>query len=167
MLCYFSCSFVFFRVRSRLIDRLLYPIMKYKTDDDIRRVIETFEDGTIARDAWGHTEHLIVAYHYSKGETFDSAYERMKNGIFRLLEAFEVDLSKEMPYHETMTVFWLRHIYDYANQNNEDSLVTRTDEMITRYDKDFPLRFYSKDLLFSEMAKAEFVEPDLRPNPEE
>jgi hypothetical protein len=135
--------------------------MKYKTEQEIDNVIEQFEAGTIDREAWGHPEHLIVAYRYSQGADFETAYQRMKAGIFNLLKAFEVDLTKAMPYHETMTVFWLRVVFSFANTPSDESLVERTHKMIKKFDKHYPGKFYSKELLLSNKARSEFVEPDL------
>ena len=69
---------------------------------DVNSIISAFENCTVNRGEWGHPEHLILAYHYSVNNDYDGAYEKMKAGIFNLLKAFEVDLSKEMPYHETL-----------------------------------------------------------------
>jgi hypothetical protein len=35
--------------------------------------------------------------------------------------------------------------------------------MSARFNKDYPLRFYSRELLFSDEARARFVEPDIVP----
>jgi len=136
--------------------------MKYKTEEEIRSVIRAFEDCTIERGDWGHPEHLILAYHYSVKNDFEGAYDKMKTGIFNLLRAFEVDLSIEMPYHETLTIFWLKTVYAYAEDNPEMS-VEVIDEMIKRFDKHYPGRFYSHDHLFADKARVEYVEPDLNP----
>jgi hypothetical protein len=85
----------------------------------------------------------------------------MRDGIFNLLRAFEVDLSKEMPYHETLTVFWLRTVDDFRKTKNGCSVVEMYNELIEKFDKDYPLRFYSRELLFSDEARAKFVEADI------
>ena len=128
--------------------------------EDIRGLITAFESCTVERGEWGHPEHLIVAYHYAVSNDLDGAYEKMKSGIFKLLNAFGVDLSKEMPYHETMTVFWMKTIYEYAETHTEIS-VRSVNEMITRFDKHYPGRFYSRELLMSDKARAEYMEPDI------
>lgn len=73
--------------------------MKYTNENEILDVIVGFENGSISRDAWGHPEHLILAYHYSINNDYETALSKMRDGIFGLLKAFEVDLTKEMPYH--------------------------------------------------------------------
>ena len=53
----------------------------------------------------------------------------MRAGIFNLLRAFEVDLSKEMPYHETLTMFWMRTVDDFRKTKNDCSLVEICNEL--------------------------------------
>lgn len=82
--------------------------MRYKDEKEIAEIVRRFEDATISRDDWKHAEHLTVALHYLCLHDIETATDKMRDGIFKLLKAFEVDLSKEMPYHETLTVFWMR-----------------------------------------------------------
>ncbi|MCB1023447.1 MAG: hypothetical protein KDB79_03600 [Acidobacteria bacterium] len=135
-------------------------MMKYTSENEILKIIETFENGTIAREEWGHPEHLILAYHYSINNDFETALAKMRDGIFGLLRAFEVDLTKEMPYHETLTVFWMKTVFGFTKGKTGYSIETIS-EMIKTFDKDYPARFYSREFLFSAKARSEFVEPDL------
>lgn len=135
--------------------------MKYKTENDILTVVRAFENGTIARGEWRHAEHLTVALFYVWHHDFDFAFERMRAGIFNLLKVFEVDLIKEMPYHETLTRFWMRAVLDFKNSKNGVSIVEICNEMVENLDKDYPLKFYSRELLFSDEAQKNFVEADL------
>lgn len=136
--------------------------MKYETEKDILNLVRAFENGTIARDEWKHAEHLTVALYYLRHHDFDFALNKMRAGIFNLLKAFEVDLTKEMPYHETLTVFWMRAVSDFAESKNDSSMAEVCSQLIKKFDKDYPLRFYSRELLFSDTARKEFVEPDLK-----
>ena len=135
--------------------------MRFKTEKEITEVVMTFEDATVSRDDWKHAEHLTVALHYLCIYDIDTATEKMRNGIFKLLSAFEVDLNKEMPYHETLTIFWMRTVADFNASKNGASLLDKTNELVAEYDKDYPLRFYSREFLFSDAARARFVDGDL------
>ena len=135
--------------------------MRYNDESEIAEVVRTFEDATISRDAWKHAEHLTVALHYVSHHDIDTATERMRSGLFKLLGAFGVDLSKEMPYHETMTVFWMRTVADFNASKNGSSRLDKVNELVATYDKDYPLRFYSREYLFSDEARARFVDGDL------
>ena len=137
--------------------------MRYKTETDIADVVRTFEDATVSRDAWKHAEHLTVALHYLTLHDLETATEKMRIGLFKLLGAFGVDLTKEMPYHETLTVFWMRTVADFNASKNGESLLDKANELVEKYDKNYPLRFYSREYLFSDKARTEFVEADLQP----
>jgi hypothetical protein len=136
-------------------------LRKYENEEEIYELLESFETGTIARDRWKHAEHLVVALCYLRNNTLEEATTKMKAGIFGLLKAFGVDLEKEMPYHETITVFWMRTAYAYMLMNEDLSFVEKANGLCELYDKDHPLKFYSRELLFSDRARAEYVEPDL------
>lgn len=135
--------------------------MNYKTEKEILRVVRGFEDGTIAREDWRHAEHLTVALYYLSRHDFETALAKMRSGIFNLLKSFGIDLSEEMPYHETLTVFWMRTVDDFRNSKPGVAMVEVCNELTEKFDKNHPLRFYSRELLFSEKARAEVVEADL------
>lgn len=133
----------------------------YENENEIRSLVESFETGTISEKDWRHTEHLVVALFYLSTDDFETALAKMRGGIFNLLKSFGVDLSKEMPYHETLTVFWMRTVEDFKKSKNGASMPEICNELTGKFDKNYPLRFYSRELLFSEKARAEFVEADL------
>ena len=90
--------------------------MKYKEESEITKLVESFERGTISRENWRHAEHLTVALYYLSHYDYETALTKMRGGIFNLLKAFEIDLTVEMPYHETLTVFWMRTVEEFKKQ---------------------------------------------------
>jgi hypothetical protein len=135
---------------------------RYKSEAELVSILRRFEDAKIGRDDWKHAEHMVVALFYLRDHDLETATDKMRSGILNLLvKGFEVDLSKEMPYHETITVFWMRLVRDYLAANNGGSILEKANELAALYDKDHPLRFYSRDLLFSDRARTEYIEPDL------
>ena len=139
--------------------------MRYENPEEIEKLVAAFEDASIARGVWKHAEHLVVALYYvNKFADIDAATNRMRDRLFNLLtEGFKVDLTKEMPYHETLTVFWMRTVAHFAAATNGMPLHEKANSLIEKFDKDYPLRFYSREYLFSDDARARFVEPDLVP----
>ena len=135
--------------------------MKYKSENEIKSLVESFETGTIPEKDWRHAEHLTVALFYLSNHDFCTALTKMRGGIFNLLRSFKVDLSKEMPYHETLTVFWMRTVDNFRKSKNGASLTEICSELTADFDKDYPLRFYSRELLFSNEARIKFVDGDL------
>jgi hypothetical protein len=134
----------------------------YTSKREISALVRDFENGTIAREEWNHNEHLIVAFYYIFHYDLETATDKMRRGILNLLKSFNVDFSKEMPYHETLTCFWMQAINIFARSTGNTSIVEVCNNLVERFDKDLPLKFYSRTLLFSDKARAEFVEPDLQ-----
>ena len=135
--------------------------MRYENENEIKAIVESFERATISRAAWRHAEHLTVALFYVIRHDYETALTKMRSGIFNLLRAFEVDLTVEMPYHETLTVFWLRTVFDFAESKSDRSTLEICNELIEKFDKNYPLRFYSRDRLFSDQARSKFIEADI------
>lgn len=135
---------------------------KYNDENEIYELLRSFEDATVSRDAWKHAEHLTVALCYLEKHDLATATDKMRSGIFKLLHAFNVDLSKEMPYHETLTVFWMRTVWEFNASKNGTSLLDKANEVVETFDKDYPLRFYSHDCLFSDEARRTYLDGDLR-----
>lgn len=136
---------------------------KYESEKDVLNLVRAFEDATISRDEWKHAEHLIVALYYVSHFDIETAIEKMRSGILNLLASgFKVDLTKEMPYHETITVFWIRAIAAFHISSNGKTLSDKIDNMVERFNKDYLLKFYSRECLFSDKARAQFVDPDLQ-----
>ncbi len=129
--------------------------------DDISAIVAGFENQTIARADWRHAEHLTVALFYVFHHDFETALVKMRGGIFRLLKAFEINFAKEMPYHETLTVFWLKTVTKFAESNRDRPLLEIRNKLIETFDKDYPLNFYSRELLFSDQARTRYLAGDL------
>ncbi|HEX8734902.1 MAG TPA: hypothetical protein VF721_06260 [Pyrinomonadaceae bacterium] len=134
---------------------------KYETENEILSLVEAFENGTIPRHEWNHAGHLTVALYYCSRHDFETATEKMRRNLLHHLKCVGVDLTKEMPYHETLTAFWMRTIDDFRKSKNGAAFLETANELVEGFDKDYPLRFYSRELLFSDEARARFVEADL------
>jgi len=143
---------------------------RYKSEKEIRDIVASFEDASIARTKWTHAEHLVVALYYLDRDSFDTALNRMRAGLMNLLiNGFKADIEKEMPYHETLTVFWMRTVDDFNRSENPTTadgttrlVHEKANELIERFDKNHPLEFYTRERLFSDEARAKYIEPDLK-----
>ena len=143
-------------------DKLALNFMKkYNSEKDISNLVVSFENASVSAADWRHAEHLIVALYYLTQFDLETATNKMRDGIFNLLKSFNIDLTKMMPYHETLTIFWMRTVDDFRSSKDGNSVVEIGNELIKNFDKDFPFKFYSRELLFSDEARAKFVEPDL------
>ena len=104
-----------------------------------------------------------MAMHYALHNNFDEALNKMRNGILKLNDFHGVVTTNERGYHETLTVIWTRAVYDYVKSNPNKDLIELANEIVSEFDKNYPLKFYSREVLFSVEARFGFVEADLKP----
>lgn len=135
----------------------------YKTDDEIRALVSAFEACSFHPSEFRHYQHLTVALWYVWHLSLDEASVKMTKGIRRLAETYG-----KMGYHETITLFWLRIVANFvAEHRRKTSLTAIANALIDSCnDKDLIGQFYSAELLATDKAKAEWVEPDLKALPE-
>src|SRR6185503_13408759 len=131
----------------------------YKSDDEIRTLVESFEACSFHPSEFRHHQHLTVALWYVRTLTPEEAVTRMTNGIRRLAETYG-----KTGYHETITLFWLRIVSDFSAKAGDQSSLTSIANSLNELcnDKNLIFEYYSKELLESARAKAEWVEPDLK-----
>jgi hypothetical protein len=135
----------------------------YETDDEIRALVSAFEACSFHPSEFRHYQHLTVALWYVWHLSPDEASAKMTTGIRRLAEAYG-----KMGYHETITLFWLRMVANFvAEHRRKTSLTAIANALIDSCnDKDLIGQFYSAELLATDKAKAEWIEPDLKALPE-
>jgi hypothetical protein len=130
----------------------------YNSDDEIRSLVESFEECSFHPSEFRHHQHLAVALWYVRHLPPAEAAEKMTSGIRRLAEAYG-----KSGYHETITLFWLRIVSDFAAKAEAGApLAMIANKLIADCDKDIILAYYSAELLESPRAKAEWIEPDLK-----
>ena len=124
-----------------------------------------FEHGEVTPADFDHAAHMRVAWVYlHEAASPVDALDRMRGAIQR----FAAAAGKSQKYHETITVAWMILLEDARARHRgarEFSEVLRADPALA--DKDLPLRYYSRDHLFSDRARLEWVEPDVAPLPTE
>jgi hypothetical protein len=127
--------------------------------------ITAFEEGTLPREEWTHGAHLTMALwylrHYPEGE----AERRIREGIKHYNAAVGVVSTPTSGYHETLTCFYTLVVKRFVETADDDaalSIETLVETMLASEiaDRAYPLRFYSKELLFSIEARAAWTEPD-------
>ena len=134
----------------------------YKTDDEIRALVSAFEACSFHPSEFRHYQHLTVALWYVWHLSPDEALAKMTTGIRRLAETYG-----KLGYHETITLFWLRIVANFvAEHRRKTSLMATANALIDNCnDKDLIGQFYSAELLATDRAKAEWIEPDLKALP--
>ena len=129
-------------------------------DRAFRTQIESF---TFPPADFTHRAHLRLAYVYLTEYTTEQAYAFMRDTLRTFLTHHGVDLSK---YHETITRAWIlavRHFMEATSDaQSADGFIEQHPEML---DSNIMLTHYSAEVLFSDEARATFVEPNLEPIP--
>lgn len=133
----------------------------YETEIEILDVVRGFESCETDKGAFRHRDHLTVAVYYLQVLSFADAASRIKTSLLHFLDHHGVDRQK---YNETLTIFWLETVADVLKDlPDETSLVSRCNTVLgSLSNSNLALEYYSEDLLFSDLARVEFVKPDLK-----
>ena len=137
---------------------------------DIAAFIRAFETCTLPKPRWTHRAHLLVGLWYLSKHTPEAALHILRARIRAYNEAVGTANTDDSGYHETLTRFYLdgiaAHIAQHRNEPLAKSLALLLQTPLAR--SDWPLRYYSRERLFSVRARQQWVEPDLRgPTPQE
>ncbi len=132
----------------------------FKDEAELNELVHAFETCTIHPANFKHYQHLAVALWYVAHFPCEEANNRMRSGIQKLAAAHG-----KMGYHETITIFWLRMVRGFfVEAKAGESIVNLANSLAAKFvDKDLINDYYSTELLASAEAKAEWVEPDLKP----
>lgn len=132
------------------------------------RVAEAFSSLVLTKPEWTHEAHLRVGLWHVLHFGEDEAMERLREGITRLNESHGVANTESGGYHESITWFYVRTIACFVERSGRGrDLDELAEELVLLLeDKELPLRYWSRDLLFSPAARLGWVEPDLAPLPQ-
>ncbi len=141
--------------------------MIYKHDEEVNLLVKAFEERALPKEEWTHAAHLTVGLFYCFHHPFGMAKNLMSDGIYRLNDAHGTPNTETSGYHETLTVFWLKTIAVFLEKNRtEKSLAVLANGLFSSVDDTkLPLKYYSRELLFSTEARLKYVEPDLEKFP--
>ena len=138
-------------------------MLKHDLSTSDREFRAAFEAGAFAPADFSHRAHVRLAYVYLAESDVDLALERMRAALVSFLSHHGIPASK---YHETLTRAWILAVDHFMHRSPEAS---SADDFIARnpalLDSKIMLTHYSADLLFSDEARAGFVEPNLDPIP--
>ena len=108
--------------------------------------IAALESGTLPTGSMDHAAHLRLALIF-RGEP-----QKAREVLFK----YVVRVGAQVKYNETLTWFWLRAVN--AHEGDLKALL-----QTPLADTNLPLRHWSPELLWSDAARAQWVEPDLEP----
>ena len=134
----------------------------------IRAIGEGLLDRTLPKQQWTHAAHLAAALWLLVERSDIDAPSAMPEIIRAYNLACGVANTDTGGYHETITQASLRAVAEYVRQQPTG---TALDALCTGLlaspfgDKQWPLRYWSTDCLFSVEARRQWVAPDLQALP--
>ena len=124
--------------------------------------LRRFEACTLPEPEWTHLAHIRVAWTCLRLGPPGEALQRIRSGILRYNT--EV-LKRPHRYHETVTVAFTHIVADRIRAGEDWHGFSGRIGDLTDRESPVLLRYYSGERLFSDDARRQFVEPDIRPLP--
>jgi len=135
----------------------------WPNDAAIRRVGTRFLACTLPKPEWTHEAHIATTS-WLIVERPDILPERdLPDLIRRYNESVGGVNSDTEGYHETITQVFIRTLRRKLAETDGQGLAGRVNAVLVAPEgrRDWPLRFYSPELLFSKQARLGWVAPDL------
>ena len=133
--------------------------MKHKTSADDRQFRRAFEAFEVSPESFGHRAHLRLAYVYLCDRPPAEAKTAMKTALLGFLDHLELGTSK---FHETITAAWIDAVHHFmmtsAPAGSFDGFIAENPVLL---DSKVMLTHYSAELLFSNRAREQVVDPDI------
>ncbi len=136
----------------------------FTSDDAIVRIGEGLLACTLPREDWTHEAHLAATTYLVARRTDIDLDKEMSGIIRRYNESVGGVNSDSEGYHETITRVYLRGVRLFlAEADPREPLFELVNELLLSPmgRREWPLRFYSPQRLFSVDARREWVQPDL------
>lgn len=129
----------------------------------LTHIAEGFSNHSLPKEQWTHGAHLVTGLFLIHTHGLDHAEAIMLDMIRSFNEAKGGINSGSEGYHHTLTIFYLRILAAYFDQHKDTPLAEMCANLLIAPQgaRDYPLKYYSKDLLFSVQARKSWVGPDL------
>ena len=140
----------------------------FERDSEIRALGEGLLACALPREAWTHEAHLGACL-WLLAERPDIDVDAEIGGLIRRFNESVGGVNDDAQgYHDSITRAYVAGVRLFLSETDETGLAERVNAMLLSDvgRRDWPLRFYSRELLFSVPARRGFVEPDLAPLPQ-
>jgi hypothetical protein len=144
-----------------------YSPRLFAGDNEIRAIGEGLLARTLPREAWTHEAHLGACLWLLSERPDVDVDAEIATIISRFNESVGGVNDDHGGYHDSITRAYVAGVRHFLSETTETGLLARVNAMLTSDvgRRDWPLRFYSRELLFSVSARRGFVDPDLAPLP--
>ena len=133
---------------------------------DLDEFARQFVAKEIPKRLWTHGAHLAVGLWHVERYGSGEALRRLREGIRSLNEHYGNTNTESAGYHETITCAQVALLADFLKRSDASApLIERYAQLLDSplADRNVLFRFYSRELLMSNHARAAWVEPDLAP----
>jgi len=140
-----------------------FEVRLFNNDESIVRIGDGLLARTLPREEWTHEAHLAACTWIVRDRPDINPKTEMPSIISSYNESVGGVNDESQGYHETITQVYIAGVKAHlAEVGNEVPLYKAVNSLLLsgRGRRDFPLKFYSKELLFSVLARLGFVEPD-------
>jgi hypothetical protein len=140
-----------------------FEVRLFHDDASIIAIGEGLLAATLPREAWTHEAHLAACTWLLR----DRADIDLEHALPGIISAYNVAAGgvndDSQGYHETITQVYIAAVKAHLREEGHAMPLyeaVNTLLLSKRGSRDLPLRFYSKELLFSVPARLTFVDPD-------
>ncbi|RYD59910.1 MAG: hypothetical protein EOP60_00835 [Sphingomonadales bacterium] len=142
-----------------------YPIRLFASDAEIVRLGEGLVACSLGRADWTHEAHLAATLYLLTMRPDLDVDAEIAGLISRFNESVGGINDDHNGYHDTITRAYLTGVRLFIAHTSEVTLVGRVNALLCSLmgRRDWPLHFYSRDLLFSVPARRGYLVPDLAP----
>ena len=139
----------------------------FERDEEISAIGVELLACALPREAWTHEAHLGACMWLLTERPDIDIDAEIGTIIRRFNESVGGVNDDRQGYHDSITRAYVAGVRLFLSQTAETGLAARVNAMLLSDvgRRDWPLRFYSRELLFSVPARRGFVEPDLAPLP--
>jgi len=141
-----------------------FEVRLFHDDASIVAIGEGLLSATLPREAWTHEAHLAACTWLVRDRTDIDIHRELPS----IIAAYNVSVGgvndDTQGYHETITQVYIAGVKAHlAEAVNDRPLYEAVNALLLseRGKRDWPLRFYTRELLLSAQARRAFVEPDL------
>lgn len=144
-----------------------YEPRLFTTDAEIAHLGEGLLACSLTRPEWTHEAHLAACLYLLAERPDVDVDARIAGLISRFNESVGGVNDDNGGYHDTITRAYVAGVRLFLRGCAEAGLTERVNALLLSPmgTREWPLRFYSRELLFSVPARRRFVEPDLEPLP--
>jgi hypothetical protein len=132
------------------------------TEAEIDAFLAAFEDGTLPKARWTHAAHILTGACYVHALGEEAAIARMRERVSAYNVAVGGQNTAASGYHETVTVFWMKLLALRPGQASRADFAHQAVADLARIRNPYA-EFYDFNILTSEEARGEWIEPNLRP----